>query len=372
MTNRAAGYKAHLEALGVQWIGWRGAEVAGSFGDVQAEYEAVREGCVGLADRSERELLVIGGDDAVSWLQGLLTNDLFALAEEGSGQWSCAVGTTGRLIADLRLLHLPDMLLADLEAGVLGENLLGHLRRHVIMEKVKLTDRSEQTARIGLYGQKAAEVLAAAGELARGLDGLADYHGTWGVIGEEDVVVQKIALVGEPGFEISCAVEGALAVWKALEAAGGAAAGGAGLRPIGHEALERLRIEAGIPRFGVELDEKVIPLEAGMYETISFKKGCYLGQEIIARLDTLGTPARVLRAVVLESAAVPGTDAELSVAKKSVGKVVSATFSRALGKPVALAYIKRGFNAVGDSVEIDGVVGRVHALGTLPMVRDRA
>ncbi len=357
MVLRNPEYKAELEARGAQWLEWRGAEVVGSFGDVEGEYDAVRGGGVGLVDRSERETLVLTGEDTIPWLQSLLTNDLLALEEEGSGQWSCAVGTTGRLIADMRLLHVPEMLIADLEVGVLDEALMGHLRRHIITEKVRLMNRSAQTARLGLYGQGAADVLHRAGRFVRDLGGLSEFHGSWGEVAGADVIVQRISLGELAGFEISCGVDEVLAVWRALEKAGGDA-----VRPIGHEALEWLRIEAGVPRFGVELHDKVIPLEAGLYETISFTKGCYLGQEIIARLDTLGTPARVLRKVVLESDAVPAVGESVKVEGKEVGQVLSAIYSKVLDKPIALAYIKRGHNDPGASVEIQEVLGKVVAL----------
>lgn len=357
MSLRHSEYKAYLEKLGAQWMDWRGAQVVAAFGDVEAEYDAVRAGRVGLVDRSERDTLVITGDDTISWLQALVTSDLMALVEEGSGQWSCAVGTTGRLIADMRLLHIPEMLFADVEAGLLDEALLGHLRRHVITEKVKIINRSAQTARIGVYGDRAGEILGKAGQFEHALVNVADYHGTWGEIAGEDVIVQRNPIAGGPGFEISCGVDGALAVWRALEKAGSDV-----VLPIGHEALERLRIEAGIPRFGVELHDKMIPLEADLYETISFTKGCYLGQEIIARLDSLGTPARLLRRIELDSEAVPVVGESVLVEGKEVGQVLSAIYSKALDKPIALAYIKRGHNEPGTSVELDGVLGKVNVL----------
>ncbi len=358
MSLRNSDYKAHLETLGAQWTEWRGAEVVATFGDAEAEYDAVRAGRVGLVDRSERDTLVVTGADTISWLQALVTSDLMMLSEEGSGQWSCAVGTTGRLVADMRLLHIPEMLFADVEAGLLDEALLGHLRRHVITEKVKIINRSAQTARIGLYGDGAGEILGKAGQFEHALAKMADYHGTWGEIAGEDVIIQRNPISGRAGFEISCSVDGALAVWRALEKAGSDV-----VLPIGHEALERLRIEAGIARFGVELHDKMIPLEADLYETISFTKGCYLGQEIIARLDSLGTPARMLRAIELDSAAVPTIGESVRVDGKEVGKVLSSIYSKALDKPIALAYIRRGHNEPGTSVEIDGVAGKVNAFG---------
>jgi folate-binding protein YgfZ len=134
---------------------------------------------------------------------------------------------------------------------------------------------------------------------------------------------------------------------------------------IGHQAFETLRIETGIPRFKMELHEKVIPLEAGFEDAIGFEKGCYLGQEIIARLDTLGTPAKMLRRVILEGDEVPekGTPVHKSGGEgRKIGDVESAVYSPKYGAPVALAFVKRKYNEVDGEVEVEGIRGRLKPL----------
>ncbi|MFU8802730.1 MAG: YgfZ/GcvT domain-containing protein [Bradymonadaceae bacterium] len=340
-------YRSHLESLGARWAVDGEERWVESFGDVADEYGAVAESGLGLIDRSERETLVITGDDAIPWLQGLVTSDLFELAEEGSGQIGCAVNQNGRLIADVRFLHVPELLLIDLERGR-REALLSHLRRHIIMEKVKVTDRTEQTGRIGVYGARAASLLEGVADLAHPLSERGDYQGSWGSVGEEDVIVQRLPWLGYEGFEIYCGADGALNVWRALEEADPEA------RPLGNEAFEMLRIEAGMPRFGVELGEKVIPLEANLNEAISFEKGCYLGQEIIARLDTLGTPARLLRRLLIEADEVPAPGTKLLAEGKSVGEIIRAIRSPKYGQPMALGYVKRKHNDVGTVLDLEG------------------
>jgi folate-binding protein YgfZ len=140
-------------------------------------------------------------------------------------------------------------------------------------------------------------------------------------------------------------------------------AGGDEIRPVGARALETLRIEAGVPRFGVETHDKIIPLEANLGELISFEKGCYVGQEIIARLDTRGTPAKRLRTLVFQGGAAPHEGAELEADGRNAGEVVSATWSPLLEQPIALAYVKRNVNDPGTEVDVEGRTARVELAG---------
>jgi folate-binding protein YgfZ len=364
--SRSDDLKKRLDAKGARWMEWRGVEVAADFGDPEREYRAVRTSGLGIADRSWRDTLVVTGVDGVSWLQGLVTSDLRELVREGSGQLTTAVNLVGRLIAEARVLHMPDILLLDLETGILAGEFLPHLRRHVITEDVTLLDRSEQTARLGVFGRRSAAFLQQLfsqknGELVRPVGALELFEGAWGSLAGRDVVIQRIPMTGGPGYDISCASEDAAELWDILMSAGE-------LTPVGFETLETLRIEAGVPRFGKELTEKRIPLEAGLDEAISFNKGCYLGQEIIARLDTRGTPARLLRTLVFEGGAAPEVGAAVEVFSekgdsKNVGEVVSSVWSPQLNAPIALAYIKREHNEIGNEVQVEGRPARVEALG---------
>jgi folate-binding protein YgfZ len=360
--SRTEEFKGRLDAHNAKWSTWREVDVVSDFGDPDAEYHAVRgdgteSAHIGLVDQSWRDTLVVTGDDAVPWLQGLVTSDLFELAEEGSGQLTTAVNNVGRLIAEARVLHMPEMLVLDLEPGVLHEGFLSHLRRHIITEDVTLIDRSEQTARISVYGQDAAALLDEVCDTERPVSGLDEFAGTWGAMGQEDVVIQRVPLVGEPGFDVACSSEAALLVWNTLVDAH------EHVTPVGFETIETLRIEAGVPRFGKELTEKRIPLEAGIEHAISFHKGCYLGQEIIARLDTRGTPARLLRTLVLEGGAAPKEGAKVQRDERSVGEVISSVWSPALQKPIALAYVKRKYNDIGTELEVEARTARVEGLG---------
>lgn len=357
MILRTEEYRARLVEQRAEWSTYRDAEIVDRFGDSLNEYWAVRDGGLGLADRSERSTLVIRGKDTINWLQGLVTNDLMTLEKPGSGQRSMAVNQVGRAITDLVLLHVPEMLLVDLEPGV-PEVLLPHLNHHIIMENVSVEDRSEQTARMTLLGARSPQLLNKVAFLQHRVDKLTDdLQGSWGEIAGRDVVVQRTPWIGEPAFDIFCAKEDAHLIWDELMGASEM------LRPVGHQALELMRQEAGYVRFGVDFTEKNIPVEADLNHTISYDKGCYLGQEIIHRLDTRGTPAKMLRVLIPEGVVEAGQALEDDAGKK-VGEVRQIFASPQLDDQMfALAYLKRGAYTPGATVFASGNPVKVASLG---------
>lgn len=354
MALRDDAFEQRLNGQGASWTSWRGAEVVEHFGDPDTEYHAVVDGGVGLVDFAARDTLVITGSDTVPWLQGLVTNDLMDLEQEGSGQQTTAVNSKGRLVAEMRLLHMPEMFVADLEHENLREGLMAHLRQHIITEDVTCHDRTGSTAKFGLFGESAPSLLEELAQLDRSPSHLERHHGTWGTIDGVEVVAQRIDWTGQPGFIVSCAREVQLPLWNALAEHA---------EPIGHDTLETLRIEAGVPRYGVELDDSIIPLEASLDDTIAYDKGCYLGQEIIARLDTLGTPAKLLRTLVFDGGAAPEKGAKLEVDGRKAGFVASSTWSPRLNCPISMAYVKRKYNDVGSVVHVEGRDATVRPLG---------
>lgn len=348
-----------------QFLEERGAEFDDSgrvahFGDPDDEYQRIADGGLGLVDRGQRDTLVVHGPDAVPWLQGLVTNDLHELVEEGSGQRNAVINKTGRFVSDMRVLHIPELLVIDLEPGVLSGGLYSHLRGQIIREEVELTDRSEHAARIGVYGTAAATTLDSFADWSHPIAELGPFDGTWARRGGVDLIVQRMIWNELPGFELLFGADAAVDVHQQLEEHAGE------VTWFGSNLFETLRIEAGVPRFGVELDDKVIPLEAGFDDAISFEKGCYLGQEIIARLDTRGTPAKLLRRIVLESDEPPQPTASIYAPGKedgrSIGTLKSVVFSPKLGAAVGLGFVKRNHNDVGETVIVDGIEGTLKPL----------
>lgn len=363
---RTTAMKEKLNELGAKWRSTPGRDAVDHFGDPQGEYAALADGKLAIMERGERDTLILSGDDVIPWLQGLVTGDLHALVDEGNGQRNAWVNTTGRFVGEARLLHLPQMLFADLEAGALAGGLLSHLRRHIILEDVAIDDRSEQSARIGVYGEPAPAVVD---QLANWQHSPADrplFFGSWGRWKGQDLIVQHVQWNDYPGFEITCDVAQAPALVDALTAIDDSA------HWMGHQAFEIHRLEAAIPRYGVELHDRVIPLEATFDDAIAFDKGCYLGQEIIARLDTLGKPAKLLRQVILDTDDVPTPKTEVyreDGEGRKIGHVESAVYSPRFEAALALAFVKRGHNDPGATITVDGHQGTlapIHAFEAPP------
>jgi folate-binding protein YgfZ len=350
MIRRTDEFGQRLEDAGAQRSA---AGVVESYGDALAEARAIRGGALGLVDRSERETLVITGKDTITWFQSLFTNDVMQLVEEGSGQRTHGVGRVGRVITDARVLHVPELLVVDLEPGTLAGGLRKHLDAHIIMEDVEATDRTEQTGKLELIGRGAAAALAELAELDRSPAALKDHHGTWGELGGEEILVQRLAMRGGiERFLISCDREAVVRVWDAIRR-------GALVAPTGEQAVEILRTESGDARFMVDYDQDAIPIEADLNDTINYDKGCYLGQEIIHRLDTQGTPAKFLRLVVPDDAATTLEVGQPVVLDgKEVGQLVRVT-PTTRGAQVGVAFLKRGAYAPDTAVAVRGAAGEV-------------
>ncbi|RVU45884.1 hypothetical protein EA187_09000 [Lujinxingia sediminis] len=348
------------EAGRVRFVGQEGA-------DDQVGVEAVLEEGLGWVARSPRETLTIAGDDAIPWLQGLVTSDLMGLVEEGRGQRTTWVSHTGRFVGEARLMHFPEMLLVDLEPGTLAGGLMSHLRRHIILEKVTLNDRSAETFVLGLYGRGAAQVLGQSGTWAHRMapGSLTMFGGTWGQIAGCGVVVQRVPWSPEEAYELRLDPAEVLKVMAAVEEVVGRR-----LSMCGEAGFERLRLTAGVPRFGVELHEKVIPLEAGFEDAIAYDKGCYLGQEIIARLDTRGTPAKMLRGVRLKASRAPEVGAKVEALIDGTwsqkGELVSVARDGGGALYRGLVFMKRGAYEVGQTIRIGELEGELEALLSLP------
>jgi folate-binding protein YgfZ len=282
-------------------------------------------------------------------LQGIVTNDVQKLMP-GEGCAAAALTSKGKLVGDLRVYLRPSEIWIDAEAQR-GEALLSHLSHFIIMEDCEAREISSELAVLALVGPGA---LAAAQHLFPALGPLAE-HAQAEVRAPSLAELPAVAIgwreVGLPGvaFWVNPAV--ADQVWEALRIAGAV--------PMGFDATEILRVEAGRPREGAELDENVIPLEAGLESEISDTKGCYLGQEIIARVSHRGHVNRKLVGFTL-SGTVPTLPAPLSRDGKVVGELRSAVRSAKLGKNIGLGYLRRELLAPGTEVALaDGQAATV-------------
>lgn len=332
-------------------------------------YRALRR-AAGVVERAARTCIAVGGADRADYLQGLLSNDVTALAP-GAGCYAAYLTPQGRLIADMDVFNLGERLLLDVDAGV-GPLLLARFDELIFAEDVTLADWGGTCAGYGVHGPAALDVAAAAldalgiaCDTPAGVRGLAP-HGCCGpaAAGETTVVLRTDAL-GEPGVAVVVPRERAAALHAALLAAGGA--------DVDAAAAETVRVESGRPRFPVDMDGETIPLEAGIEDrAISFDKGCYVGQEVIVRILHRGGGRVARRLVGLalgsagsdDAAAVPEPGAALRHEGEPVGRVTSAAASPALGQAIALGYLPRELAAAGTQVEVDLPAGRSGAVVT--------
>jgi folate-binding protein YgfZ len=363
-----------------------GCLVAASYGDAGAEYEAVRGGAgAGLFDLSSRGRVEVSGGEAVQFLNGMLTNDVARL-EEGAWMQAAFPNPQGRLVASARILRHDDVFLIDTEAATRAA-LLKSLGRFVLAGDFRVRDLTAEeplvsTALLSLQGARSREIIGAAlGEKAarveRGRSAIASAG--WGY---QPLIIIRATHTAEDGFDIFVSASTAPSVWQSLV--------DAGARPAGFDALEVLRIEAGLPRYGVDASESNVVTEVlDEAESVSYTKGCYVGQEIIARIHWRGHVAKRLAGLVIEGDAGmrSGGDAEASsggeaettkgaslrapVEGREVGRVTSEVFSPRLGRRVALAVVKYDYLQPGTELRVFEGEREVCAarVAALPLVR---
>src|SRR3954451_8942770 len=280
--------------------------------EVQAHpFEVIDRAC-GILDCSARGKLALTGADAKTFLAGQITNDTESLTP-GHGIYAALLTHKGKMLADLRVLDLGDELWLDTERVSL-QPLFDTIRRAKIGYDVELHKRTLQQALFSLLGPQAREV-AGADAAGLGTNEHDNAHSPLGVLVTTDL-----------GVDVICAAEDAGRVRDELERAGAV--------PVPESAAEVRRVETGRPRYGVDLDETVIPQEAGLNErAVSFTKGCYVGQETVARLHYRGKPTRPLRGLRLPEPPLPGE--ELRLGDRTVGHLGSTAVSPGLG-PIAL------------------------------------
>ncbi len=291
---------------------------------LEAEYRALTESC-GLLDRSERGKLALSGSGAKEFLAGQTTNDIEALTP-GTGCYAAFLTPKGKMLGDLRVLDLGDELFLDTERIAL-QALFDMIRRFKIGYDVDLHKRTVERGILSLIGPEATR-LAGAETLA------AVEHANAAVEIEGIAAIAARTDTGTDlglGIDLVCDAADTEQLAKTLRERGAT--------PVSEEAAEILRVEHGRPRYGTDLDETVIPQEAGLNErAVSFTKGCYVGQETVARLHYRGKPNRHLRGLRLSEPAEPG--AELRLKERVVGHLTSAVVSPTHG-PIGLALVRR-------------------------------
>ena len=324
------------------------------------EYSAVRDGGAGLIELSSRGRVLVSGSEVAMFLNGLITNDMKTLAVNS---WMPAVfsNVQGRLLAAVRVLHRDDGFLLDTESAT-HDTVLKLLDRFTLAGDFRVTDITDETAMISVQGKRGGEVVRATlGEEAANVERQRVAIARLG--NDSKVTVLRATHTAEDGFDLLIDKNDFPNFSDALTSAGA--------QPISAEAWETLRIEAGIPRFGIDMDETKVVTETNLDDAVSFSKGCYIGQEIIARIKYRGHVAKKLTGVLLEQ------DVELesglrilSADHKEIGNVTSSTISPQLKHAIALAYVKYNYLAPGTQVKIvSGEKEHPAAVAELPFIR---
>ncbi len=322
-----------LVDYGAQWETVNGKPVAVAYGDVSAEYEALVNG-VGIADLSHTTRVMHTGGDALDLLNRLTTNDLGGLV---AVQVATTVLTSeiGRVIDVFQVVRVEADRLLLISDSLAPDPLVENIDKYTILEEAVLEDASPDTARIGLRGPQASEV---AGKITGANISDLETGGFQPIPAFGD---GAMILMGNPfirdGFDLLLPIEAAPKVWEAAVEVGA--------KPVGHFALEHARIKAGIPGTEAELNDRVNPLEAGLEEFVSFTKGCYVGQEVIARLDTYDKVQRRLVRLDVPEGVRPGET--LNSGSRTAGWVTSVSTLPDNGRLAALGYVRKAFVGPG-------------------------
>jgi len=313
-----------------------------------------------VADRGDRAWIVLSGADRRTYLHGLLTNDIATLGA-GTGCYSAYLTPQGRMIADLWVYELGDVLLVSASAEVKA-SLLAKLDQFIFTEDVQLGDVSDTFAASAVLGPDAAGAIAAAAALDQATLHALPLHGNLRATFQgQPAIVLKTADLGVDGYDVLVDAN-QHDVFRAALMRHGAAA-------LDQAALDALRVEAGIPRFHVDMDEDTIPLEAGIEaRAISMTKGCYVGQEVIVRVlhRGHGRVAKKLTGLLFDANAQVENGAKIVSGEREIGRVTSTAWSPALERPVALGYVHRDFLAPGTIVTIAGAQAEVAPLPLVP------
>src|SRR5450432_809493 len=386
-------------SLNARFAELNGAEVVADYGDWLAEHAALRE-TVGVIDLSFRSRICLTGVDRVRFLHGQVTNDVKKLCV-GEGCYSAITTAKGKMEIDLNIFALADELLLDFEPG-LTEKISQRLEKFIVADDVQIVDVAPHYGLLSVQGPKAADVVRALGLM--GGDALpriqADQQVGPTVVKISDATLGDIYLVNQPrlfsfplpakrgegqgeghsinhdsspqpspplmggegeattaGFDLFVPNNSLGAVADKLIAAAKRVGG----RACGWQAFETARIEAGIPRFGADMDETNIPLECGIENrAIVYNKGCYIGQEVINRIHSVGHVNRELRGLRLadDLKSLPARGDKLLHAGKEVGYVTSAVKSPTLNANIALGYVRREANPIGTELILKTASGK--------------
>lgn len=324
-----------------------------------ADYSTVRDGGAGLIDLSARGRILVSGSEAVTFLNGLITNDMKTLAPN---TWMPAAfpNVQGRLLAAVRVIRREDGFLIDTEAAT-RETVLRLVERYTLAGDFRVTDLTSETAQLSVQGAKAKEIIA--GLFGESLPDLTRSSAATINLEGESITVIRATHTGEDGFDLFANASQKEHLFESFA--------DAGAHTVSPDTLETLRIEAGIPRYGIDMDETNVVTETNLDDAVSFTKGCYVGQEIIVRVKHRGHVAKKLTGLVFETEVNLERGAKiLSTDDKEIGRVTSVAFSPRLNRTIAMGYVKYDYLEPGTSVSVaSGQSDAAATVAELPLIR---
>jgi len=324
-------------AVVVERDGWL---LVDHFGDSDNEYSAVKTDA-GLIDLSHRAMLQFTGPDRLSFLQGMLSNDLRPL-KMFEGIQAAILTQQGKIVADVRVLCAMNSFYLDFWE-FLKEKVVAHLNHYLVADEVEINDPDEQWKILSLQGPQATDRVKA---LFSGADlpSKIHHHGMVQWDGAPICVV-KADHTGVGGYDLVVQTAQLPKFAERLHALN--------LKWIGERAQNILRVEAGIPRYGIDMTEDNLLLEANLENAVSFTKGCYLGQEVVERIRSRGHVNKKLLGLLIAGNAAVHPDSMIQSDGREIGQITSSVVSPALHRPIALGYMHRDFWTPGLEVSVD-------------------
>ena len=332
---------AHFETVG-------DVSVPAHYGDGIAEHHAVRK-AAGIADVSHRGKILVTGDDRVTWLQSIISQDLRPL-QAGQGRYSAFMSSKGKILSCFRVYIQPESVFVE-DVGEVGDTTFQAFRKFLLYgTKAKMKNCLETWGILLVSGPAAAKVVGESFHIEVGqLDLLSfvtpDLNG-------QSVFIARTEETGEQDFEIFAPTEALATAWEKVWTAGKSL----GLQPFGTQARESLRVEAGIPKLGPDLNDQIVPPEANLEgKAFSLSKGCYPGQEVVARMDTYGSVKRRLVGLIINTPEkqAPPHGAKIFRGEREVGWISSSGYSPSLNQTIALGFPLRDFTAPDTALEVD-------------------
>jgi len=346
------------ETAGAEFQPYDAVQIVSTFGEPEAEYAAIRKSAA-ILDEPQRGVLEVTGADRLPLLNNLLTNQIWDKdaktgLKAGEGVYAFFLQRNGRIAADMNVIERGDRTLLEMDARLV-EPVRSAFAKYIFTEQVKLTDRVGSLHAMSLQGPGALEVLRQAAGIE--LPPLAPLGSTVVRLFDAEIAIWRDDPAAVPGYHLICDVATAERVWTGLLAQFGQSQelGKRSLRPAGWAAFNATRIEGGRPIFGIDFDASVLPHETGqLSRAVSFTKGCYLGQEIVARMHARGQFARQLVGIKMADDALPIAGATVyDDSDNQIGGITSSTVSPILSNgAICLGYVKKPFTPVGTIVTV--------------------